>query len=281
MTEGSCLCATVRFVADEVRDMAHCHCSMCRKHHGAPFATMARVATDAFRWTAGEDAIRRYESSPGFHRSFCAACGSSLPDRSPSGGWFVPAGLFTDDPGVRPIVHIFRASRAPWHTIADELPGFDDWPPRKGMPVIERPPPAARIEAGGLRGSCLCGGIAYEVTVPFTRVHNCHCSRCRRARAAAHTTNGFTSIDGVRFVRGEDLAVTWRLPGARFFAHAFCRTCGSGAPRRHPERGIAIIPMGSLDDDPGRGVERHIFVGSKAPWYEFEDALPQFAEAAP
>ena len=281
MTEGTCLCGTVRFAVDEVRDMAHCHCSMCRKHHGAAFATMARVASEGFRWTAGEEAIVRYESSPGFHRSFCGTCGSSLPERSPSGGWFVPAGLFIGDPGVRPVVHIFRASKAPWHAIADELPSFDDWPPRKGMPVIERPAPAARSEEGGLRGSCLCGGIAYEVTAPFTRVHYCHCSRCRRARAAAHTTNGFTSIDGVRLVQGEELVVTYRLPGAKFFAHAFCRTCGSGAPRRDPGRGIALIPMGSLDDDPGRGVDRHIFVGSRAPWYEIGDGLPQFDAAAP
>ena len=149
------------------------------------------------------------------------------------------------------------------------------------MPVVERPPPADPVESGALRGSCLCGGIAYEVTEPFARVHNCHCSRCRRARAAAHTTNGFTSVDGLRFVRGEDLAVTWRLPGARFFAHAFCRTCGSGAPRCDRDRGVAIIPMGSLDDDPGRGVDSHIFVGSRAPWYAFEDGLPTFDEAAP
>lgn len=281
MTEGSCLCGTVRFAVDEVRDMAHCHCSMCRKHHGASFATMARVPTDAFRWSAGEEAIRHYESSPGFRRSFCGACGSSLPDRSPSGGWFVPAGLFTEDPGVRPVVHIFRASRAPWHTIADDLPGFDEWPPRRARPVVERPAPAARSEPGAVRGSCLCGGIAYEVTAPFDRMYNCHCSRCRRVRAAAHGANGSAPVDEVQFVRGEDLVVTWRLPGARRFAHAFCRTCGSSVPRRDRERGVAVIPLGSLDDDPGRQVEHHIFAGSRAPWYEFEDGLPRFEERAP
>ena len=281
MIEGTCLCGTVRFAVDEVRDLAHCHCSMCRKHHGAPFATMARVTEGAFRWTAGESAIGRYESSPGFHRSFCRICGSSLPDSSPSGGWFVPAGLFAGDPGVRPVVHIFLASKAPWHTIADALPGFDEWPPRRARPVIERPGPRSGTDESGLRGSCLCGGVAYAITEPLARVHNCHCSRCRRARAAAHTTNGFTSADGLRFLRGEDLVFTWRLPGARFFAHAFCRSCGSAAPRCDPERGIAIVPMGALDDDPGRGVDRHIFVGSRAPWYAFEDELPAFDEAAP
>ena len=121
----------------------------------------------------------------------------------------------------------------------------------------------------------------WEVLEPFGRVHNCHCSRCQRARAAAHATNGFTSADGLRFVRGGDLAVEWKLPEAQFFAVSFCRICGSGVSRRSPERGLAVTPMGALDDDPGRGVDRHIYTGSMAPWHAIADDLPQFSEAAP
>jgi hypothetical protein len=47
------------------------------------------------------------------------------------------------------------------------------------------------------------------------------------------------------------------------------------------ERGIALVPMGSLDDDPGMRPTRHIFVGSKLPWFEITDTLPQFAERPP
>ena len=278
MIEGRCLCGTVRFAVDAVRDLSHCHCSMCRKHHGAAFATMARVREEAFRWTAGEDAVRRYESSPGFHRSFCTACGSSLPGRSPAGGWFVPAGLFADDPGKRPNAHIFAASAPAWDRISDDLIRFDGWPPNKGLPEIARARPEG-VE--GLAGSCLCGGIVWEVLEPFGRVHNCHCSRCQRARAAAHATNGFTSADGLRFLRGEELAVDWKLPEARFFAVSFCRVCGSGVPRRSEERGLAVTPMAALDDDPGRDVDRHIYTGSMAPWHRITDDLPQFDEAAP
>ena len=129
-----------------------------------------------------------------------------------------------------------------------------------------------------LRGSCLCGGAAYEVTGPIRVVHNCHCSRCRKARAAAHTTNGFTAMEDVRYTRGGDALRTYRLPEARHFSQVFCPTCGSGMPRRDPERGIAVIPFGSLDDDPGRGADDHIFVASKAPWHEITDDLPRFDE---
>ena len=128
------------------------------------------------------------------------------------------------------------------------------------------------------RGSCLCGAVAFELDLPFKVVHNCHCSRCRKARAAAHTTNGFTPADALRFTRGEDNLVTYRLPEARFFSHVFCRTCGSGMPRADGERGIAVVPLGCLDDDPGGGAVDHIFVGSRAEWYTIADDLPRFEE---
>ena len=121
--------------------------------------------------------------------------------------------------------------------------------------------------------------MAFEVSEPFKMVHNCHCTRCRKARAAAHTTNGFTSMDGLRFLRGEGELVTYKLPEAKYFAQAFCRICGSGMPRKDPGRGIAVIPFGALDDDPGRGAQDHIFVAHKAPWYTIADDLPRFDEA--
>ena len=70
-------------------------------------------------------------------------------------------------------------------------------------------------------------------------------------------------------------------PEARFFTQTFCRTCGSAMPRVDPGRGIAVIPMGALDDGPGVTPREHIFVGSKAPWFEIADALPQHAEWPP
>ena len=76
--------------------------------------------------------------------------------------------------------------------------------------------------------------------------------------------------------RGGETIRTFRPPDARYFAHAFCPTCGSGVPRIDPERRVAVVPFGSLDDDPGRGADHHIFVGSKARWYEITDDLPRF-----
>ena len=189
----------------------------------------------------------------------------------------LPAGCFDDDPVTRPTCHIFVASKAPWQPVDDGLPAHDAWSPDFEGPIVERPG-LPDPEEGVLRGSCLCGEIAYEITQPFKAVHNCHCTRCRKARAAAFTTNGFTPIDGVRFIKGEDNISTFKPADARFFTHAFCKTCGSGVPRLDPGRGIANIPFGSLDDDPGRGADDHIYVAWKAPWYEIPGDLPQFKE---
>ena len=279
MANGSCLCGAVRWrVETPFERMTHCHCSMCRKAHGAAFATYATVAEDRFEWLSGEGEITRYESSPGFHRGFCSRCGSVVPDRA-NGMVFTPAGCLDDDSGVRPSAHIFFADRVPWHLVEDDLPRSDAYGADVDLPVIARQQSAAATP-GVLRGSCLCGAVAFEVTGPLKGAHNCHCSRCRKGRAAAHASNAFTSIDGARFVRGEDHVVTYKVPEARFFAVAFCDTCGSGVLRHDPVRGIAVIPMGALDDDPGRGADDHIFVGSKAPWYEITDDLPQFEEGA-
>ena len=79
-------------------------------------------------------------------------------------------------------------------------------------------------------------------------------------------------------MQGEDKLVSFKVPGAKFFTHTFCARCGSGMPRSDSARGIAVIPFGALDDDPGRGADDNIFVAYKAPWYDIADGLPAFDE---
>lgn len=278
MLTGSCLCGAVQFQIDGDFDrMTHCHCSMCRKSHGAPFATYATCAASQFAWTAGEDAIARRESSPGFTRSFCRHCGSSLPHSSERGA-HVPVGCIDGDPGLRASVHIFADSAAPWHVIADTLPRHATWDGHsEGEGSTAPPSPNTNTTFDKvLHGSCLCGAVAFEVTEGFQYIHNCHCSRCRKARAAAHTSNAFSRLDGVRFTRGEDQVQLYKLPDAEFFSIAFCRQCGSGVPKRDAQRNVTVTPMSALDDDPQRTVDRHIFIGSKASWYTPLDELPKF-----
>lgn len=132
-----------------------------------------------------------------------------------------------------------------------------------------------------IRGRCLCGGVAFEMTGTPIRVNHCHCSRCRKARGTANATNLAVPLDGLCFVRGTELLTTFRAPGAKYFAHVFCKVCGSSMPRLDEARAIAIVPMGSFDDDPGVRPERHIFVDSKAPWDDITDDLPRFPGSPP
>ncbi len=275
---GSCLCGNIAWTFSGTPDAAyHCHCAMCRKAHGAAFGTYYFVPADRFSWTGSNDTLVAYESSPGVERAFCSKCGSMVPSGGERGeSVAIPAGSHTHGPGAS--AHIFVASKAPWHRITDALPQYEEFSPSEEGTVIadrELPPRPDGVVA---RGSCLCGAVAFEVLEPFKVVHNCHCSRCRRARAAAFTTNGFTSADGVRFTRGEEHLRIYKPPEASRFTHAFCDRCGSGLPRINREHGYATIPLGALDDDPGQGPVDHIYVDDKADWYEIGDTLPCFPQ---
>jgi len=279
MKTGSCLCGAIRWqMRDIAGSMSHCHCSMCRKAHGAAFATFVTVAEKDFQWTAGDANRPQYEATPGADllRCFCPTCGSAVPTSS-GGEFFVPAGCLDDDPGVRPTHHIFVGSKAPWHEITDTLPQHDCYDEGSNLSVVDRPDAPAPV-SGKCRGSCLCGAVVFNVLEAFKVVHNCHCTRCQKARAAAHTTNGFVSLDGIEFLSGEDNLSSYKVPDAKFFTHVFCRTCGSGMPRRDPARGLTAVPLGALDDDPSGGAVDNIFVNYKAPWYEITDSLPMFEE---
>ena len=80
MTDGRCLCGALRYQIDgPFVDMVHCHCSMCRKHHGAPFATWAVAPLSGFRWVGDTSTLASYKSSEKGHREFCRVCGSVAP----------------------------------------------------------------------------------------------------------------------------------------------------------------------------------------------------------
>jgi hypothetical protein len=117
-----------------------------------------------------------------------------------------------------------------------------------------------------LRGSCLCGAVAYEVDLPFARFVTCWCSRCRKASGTSPATNAYVMSDAFRWTRGTDRMARYDLPTARSFATSFCRTCGTPLP--HPTRSgrEIVIPAGSLDDDPGVVPTERSFPENRAAW---------------
>jgi hypothetical protein len=129
-----------------------------------------------------------------------------------------------------------------------------------------------------IRGSCLCGGVVFEIEGRVSPMECCHCSRCRKTSGSAFSTALLTASRSFHWVKGRDLVTSFQLETG--FRHDFCRVCGSPTP--WPEQAkVMPVPAGCLNDDPGTRPFRHAFVGSKAPWFDVTDGLPQFGESAP
>lgn len=127
--KGACLCGNVRYeISGPVVAISHCHCSMCRKHHGTPFATCVSVPVNGFRWLAGQESVVLYRSSAFGLRSFCGTCGSVTPLVDPELGLALcPAGNLDGPLATAPQTHVFVGSKASWHTITDSLPQHSEF----------------------------------------------------------------------------------------------------------------------------------------------------------
>ncbi len=125
-----------------------------------------------------------------------------------------------------------------------------------------------------LGGSCLCGGVRFEIAGPFLRAGHCHCARCRKHSGAAASTQGRVLREDFRLLQGAELITNYRT--GNHAAKAFCSVCGSSLfGGDWPDGREVSIRLGSLDADPGIRPQCHTFVDSKAPWDEITDDLPQ------
>jgi hypothetical protein len=278
---GACLCGAVRWSYDApFTAMLHCHCSVCRKHHGNLFATVVAGPLDTFHWRGGTGKIGTWQSSPQLRRAFCTVCGSKVPNIGhESQRVYMAAGALDGELGIRPQMHLFAGSKSPHYTIADGLPQHDEYPADWGMPGL--PTPSRETRAGVVSGSCSCGKVRFELDGAPLLMRHCHCGRCRHARGGAYATNLAWPLAALRYTAGEPEVVDFPLPGAQHFGVAFCAACGGALPRRSESRGFVVVPVGALDSDPGVHAHAHAYVSSKVPWYEIRDGLPQFGEAAP
>lgn len=277
MYSGSCLCGDIAFAVDgPIEHIDQCHCSMCRKAHGAAFATYGGAAAEDFRMVRGEGLARRYRSSAKGSRLFCPRCGSVVPAKIADKPVAIALGNVDQDPVARPKAHFFVESKAPWHDIVDDLPRFDEYPASFGFDSsTSGPPPRTAPPPGATGGSCLCGTVTFEYAGKPIHMVNCHCRACRRAMSAGFATFVTVEREAFRWLAGESNVVRYSGTGSAHSCAAFCGICGSPMPRSVPS-GRIDIPAGSLEGDPSVRPTANVQVAKKADWVALDADLPAF-----
>ena len=128
-----------------------------------------------------------------------------------------------------------------------------------------------------LAGKCRCGAVRYEVSDAFLYATNCHCSECRAATGSAFKAFAGIEREKLRITEGRDNVAVF---GEEDLNDTRCAACGSFLFSVVRDGAFAHVATGSWVDAPTIRPTKHIFVGSKAPWFEITDDLPQFDEYA-
>jgi hypothetical protein len=123
-------------------------------------------------------------------------------------------------------------------------------------------------------GSCLCGGVAFEITGPLRPVVACHCTQCRKQ--SGHY-GAFTACDDkdLHFRARDTLAWYKASPLA---GRGFCKVCGSLLFWKADGAAHTSIAAGSLDGKTGLKTEGHIYCADKGDYYEICDGAYQKAQ---
>jgi hypothetical protein len=122
---GGCLCGAVHFrIALPTRWVAHCHCSRCRRAHGAAFVTWVGAHADTASIDDPQGVLRWHAADTGAERGFCGRCGSPMFFRSPQwpGELHVARALFTQPVDREPQMHAYYDTHVDWVHLADDLP---------------------------------------------------------------------------------------------------------------------------------------------------------------
>jgi hypothetical protein len=136
---------------------------------------------------------------------------------------------------------------------------------------------ASETDARMLAGQCQCGAVRYRVPDAFLYAANCHCSQCRAATGSAFKAFAGIERTKLEITQGMDSLLVF---GDEELNDTRCGRCGSLLFSVVRNGDYVHVAMGSLVDAPSMRPTEHIFVGSKAPWFEITDELPQAQESS-
>ena len=133
----------------------------------------------------------------------------------------------------------------------------------------------SKTEERVLAGKCECGTVRYRVADAFLYAANCHCSQCRAATGSAFKPFAGIEREKLEITEGLDTLLVF---GEEDLNNTRCGVCGSLLFSVVRDGAYVHVAMGSLTDVPSIRPTEHIFVGSKASWFEITDDLPQSEE---
>jgi hypothetical protein len=128
-----------------------------------------------------------------------------------------------------------------------------------------------------LAGKCFCGSVHYTVADEFSYAAYCHCSNCRRTTGSVFKPFAGIERDKLVVTKGGDNLLIF---GDQTGNDTHCKVCGSLLYSLVRAGAFVHVSMGTLVDVPTIRPSKHIFVGSKAPWFRITDDLPQYEEHA-
>jgi hypothetical protein len=126
-------------------------------------------------------------------------------------------------------------------------------------------------------GSCLCGGVKFEVESFASDIYKCHCSKCRKIFGGASSAAALASKENFSWLQGKELRHSYKPPESDYGTQ-FCSNCGSLVPIYIEAKKLYWIPVGLLESDPGIPLTRHIHTASRASWEILDEHTEKLEE---
>jgi hypothetical protein len=124
-----------------------------------------------------------------------------------------------------------------------------------------------------LAGSCMCGGVTYEVDAAAGPIIHCHCQTCRKAHASAFSSISAVPRDKFRWTKGEELLIGYQSSPGKF--RRFCSKCGSHILAERVGQPTVMLRLGCLDTPMTDQPKAHIWRSEAASWFDPKNQLPE------
>jgi hypothetical protein len=137
------------------------------------------------------------------------------------------------------------------------------------------------VSIATIQGSCLCGGVRFEVTEPFVNLSYCHCTNCKKISGGVGTASGRVPTAAIQILEGEDVLRSYQPEEGT--AKTFCSVCGSNLfGGGWPDSEFASVRLSAIESPFEQRPQAHIYVRSVAPWETLpDDGLDRFDVRGP